>query len=176
MSDEITASEEDRSGKSCELDEIDLEQQRIALETMIGQTKVDNARMERLLEDSDDDLQMTESTVESESFGCWEGSDAAVQQVLFSVGDLTSEQKSRVWYRRMGMPSLKTLQRATKSGRVKGLQVSSRLAVDDDPTVIEARFKAATYKSRETDTSKLPVLHTVSLWPLSRLYLCTVRH
>ena len=69
--------------------------------------------------------------------------------VLFSAGDLTSEQMSRVWFRRLGMPSLKTLQKATKENKVKGLSVSSRLQTDDDPTVVRARFKQRPYKGGE---------------------------
>ena len=37
--------------------------------------------------------------------------------------------------------------------------------MDDDPTVVQARFKAAAYKSKDggLDTSKLPPFHTVSV-------------
>ena len=96
------------------------------------------------------------------------------KQVFFSIGDLTAEQRSRVWYRRLGMPSLKMLQKATKEGTMKGLQVTSRLAIDDDPTVIQARFKAAAYKGGELDTSKLPPFHTMSVDEVSGFPCATI--
>ena len=83
--------------------------------------------------------------------------------VLFSAGDLSSEQLSRVWFRRLGMPNLKDLQKATKDNTMKGLHVSSRLQTDDDPTVIQARFKRKPFKGGELDMSSIPPFHTMSM-------------
>ena len=46
---------------------------------------------------------------------------------------------------------------------MKGLQVSSRLAIDDDTIAVQAHFKRAVYKGGETDISALPPLHTISV-------------
>ena len=140
-----------------------LSDEKLVLNLMSAQAAVDNQRMERLIDDDEcadgSDLEVSETF----SLSAASAKAPELRPVWFSIGDLNSEQRSRVWYRRMGMPSLKTLQRATKEGTMKGLQVSSRLAVDDDPVAVQANFKSAKYKGGETDTSQLPPLHTVSL-------------
>lgn len=152
------------------------EEQLQVLHAMEDLRAIDNAKMEQLLDEGENDFG-SGVTDESESFGVHsEDCDDTALKVYFSVGDLTSEQRSRVWYRRMGMPSLKALQRASKEKSVIGLQVSSRLAVDDDPTVVEARFKSATYKSKADgmDASKLPILHTMSVDEVSGFPCITI--
>ena len=59
-------------------------------------------------ERTDDDDR--ETGKDSESFILQDDETKEVwKQVFFSIGDLTAEQRSRVWYRRLGMPSLKML-------------------------------------------------------------------
>ena len=82
------------------------------------------------------------------------------ERVLFSIGDLNAEQRSRLHYRRLGCPNLKDLQKASKEGTCKGLRVSSRLAIDDDPCVIKGRFKCSPY--RAGPTKEIPCFHTIS--------------
>ena len=94
------------------------------------------------------------------------------EMVLFSIGDLNTEQRSRLHYRRLGCPNLKDLQKASKEKTCKGLKVSSRLAVDDDPCVIQGRFKSAPFRSGPT--TRLDCFHTMSTDGVSGFACATI--
>ena len=83
--------------------------------------------------------------------------------VLFNYGKLTSKQKSRLWLRRFAYPGIENMISASKNGTVQGLEFTDRLADDDDETAARARFKQRPHHHSETDYSKLPPLHSMSI-------------
>eukprot|EP00937_MAST-01D_sp_MAST-1D-sp2_P004613 g4613.t1 len=83
--------------------------------------------------------------------------------VLFNYSNLTAKQKSRLWLWRLAYPSVEMLMKATKANMAKGLEMTDRLATGDDTAAPRARFKAHPHKHSETDYTKLPPLHSISI-------------
>lgn len=81
---------------------------------------------------------------------------------FYGYSNLNAGQKARLWQRRYANASAENMLKMSKTGMVKGVQVSRLYPTDDDATVTGARFKWKPFQPAASDHSKLPPFHSVS--------------